>query len=260
MGTKSRLFLILWVAGMLGVLSFLLVDLEALFAQFSPEVVGQLPPVTWKLKLLGLVQPAVLLSLAVLAGVSLAGRIGLSAPFAEALAAGDQPGPALKSQLKPGLIGGLLGGAVIVLNWLLWKPFLPAEFVARSGAINELLPPLTRFLYGGFTEELLLRWGLMTLLVWLAWRVTQSRQEGPRSLYFAGAIAISSIVFGLGHLPFAYALAHSTSAALMLYVVVVNTLFGLIAGYLYWKKGLESAMLAHMLAHVVILSAILLGA
>jgi membrane protease YdiL (CAAX protease family) len=38
-------------------------------------------------------------------------------------------------------------------------------------------------------------------------------------------------------------------------VIVANSLFGLIAGYLYWKRGLESAMLAHMLAHVLLLTA-----
>ncbi len=33
-------------------------------------------------------------------------------------------------------------------------------------------------------------------------------------------------------------------------------LFALIAGYLYWKKGLEAAIVAHMLAHVVIVTAV----
>ena len=48
--------------------------------------------------------------------------------------------------------------------------------------------------------------------------------------------------------------------ALTLYVIVANSVFGLIAGYLYWKRGLESAMLAHMLAHVVMLTASHFGA
>jgi len=44
--------------------------------------------------------------------------------------------------------------------------------------------------------------------------------------------------------------------ALILYVIGGNFIFGSIAGYLYWKKGLEAAMIAHMLAHVVMLTAI----
>jgi len=46
------------------------------------------------------------------------------------------------------------------------------------------------------------------------------------------------------------------AVALILYVIGGNFIFGSIAGYLYWKKGLEAAMIAHMLAHVVMLTAI----
>jgi membrane protease YdiL (CAAX protease family) len=35
--------------------------------------------------------------------------------------------------------------------------------------------------------------------------------------------------------------------------------FGVIAGYLYWKKGLEAAIIAHMMAHVVMVMAIYFG-
>jgi hypothetical protein len=48
--------------------------------------------------------------------------------------------------------------------------------------------------------------------------------------------------------------------ALMLFVIVGNSAFGLIAGYLYWKKGLESAMLAHALTHIVLFAASYFGA
>jgi membrane protease YdiL (CAAX protease family) len=157
------------------------------------------------------------------------------------------------------LIGGFIGGVGIILTWLLWKPVLPTDFVARSAQLNKLLPLPTRLLYGGFTEELLLRWGLMTLLVWVAWRLFQKRRGAPRTFCFVGGIIVSSIIFGLGHLPIAFALVPGVNVALILYVIVANAIFGLIAGYLYWKKGLESSMMAHMMAHVVMLTAIFFG-
>ena len=43
-------------------------------------------------------------------------------------------------------------------------------------------------------------------------------------------------------------------------MIVANSIFGLIAGYLYWKRGLESAMFAHMVAHVLLLTASYYGA
>ncbi len=253
MTPKTKLFVILWLAGMAGVLSFLLVDLSKLLAYFPVPAGTELPSI-WVLKLVGLIQPTVLLSLAVLIGVALASRIGLSSPVAEAAAGNGQLGSALKPQIHPGVIGGLMGGASICLIWILWKPFLPQEFVTRALAFSNVLPLSTRLLYGGITEELLLRWGVMTLLAWAAWRLLQSGQGKPRPIYLVSAIIISSVVFGLGHLPVAFALSSEVTASLVFYTVSVNALFGLIAGYLYWKKGLESAVIAHMLAHVVIVT------
>jgi hypothetical protein len=158
------------------------------------------------------------------------------------------------------LIGGLSGALAIILSWLLWRPFLAPSFVTRAESLNKIIPLPTRLLYGGFTEELLLRWGVMTLLVWLAWRLFQKGQGRPRAVYFVSAIVISAIAFGIGHLPIASALATQLTVALVFYIVFANSVFGLIAAFLYWKKGLESAMIAHMAAHVVMVTAMYFGA
>lgn len=246
--------MILWFAGMSGVLSFLMVDLSKLLANLPVPAATELPTSIWVLRLLSLIQPTILLSLAVFVGVAFAFKVGLSSPVAEAAANNRQLSLAFKPQLVPGLIGGITGGAVIFLIWILWKPFLPPEFVTRSLALSNLLPISTRLLYGGFTEELLLRWGVMTFLVWAAWRLLQGGQGKPRAIYFASAIVISSVVFGLGHLPIAFALSSEVTSSLVLYIITANTAFGLIAGYLYWKKGLEAAMVAHMLGHVILVT------
>jgi len=258
MNLKTKLFLILWLAGLVGILSFLLVDLSALLANFPGQAVEELPPIP-ALKFLTLIQPSVILTVAVLIGVVLGSKVGLSSPAAEALASGGEVISALKPQILPGIIGGLAGGAGIVLTGLATKPFLSPEVIQRLTDFGKLLPLPTRFLYGGITEELLLRWGLMTLLVWIAWRLFQRGGNKPKPGYFVAAILISSIVFGIGHLPVAFMLVPRPTLALVCYVIVANSIFGLIAGHLYWKKGLESAMIAHMLAHVVMVTASYFG-
>ena len=135
------------------------------------------------------------------------------------------------------------------------KPFLPPEFVARAEQLNRFLPIPTRLLYGGVIEELLVRWGVLTLLAWAMWRAFQKGRGNPRSVYFVSAIVISSVLFGLGHLPLAVALGTGITMPIVLYVVAANSVFGLIAGYLYWRKGLEAAIMAHMMAHAVIVGA-----
>jgi membrane protease YdiL (CAAX protease family) len=79
-------------------------------------------------------------------------------------------------------------------------------------------------------------------------------------LCFVLAILISSFIFGLGHLPVAVFLIPETTLALVLFVIVANSAFGLVAGYLYWKYGLEAAIIAHMLCHVLLATASYAGA
>ena len=58
-------------AGLAGVLSFLLVDQSALVALLPIPAGAEIPQLTPALKLLSLIQPAMLLALTVLAGVAL---------------------------------------------------------------------------------------------------------------------------------------------------------------------------------------------
>lgn len=260
MSVRKRLFLILFFAGLAGILSLLLVDIPAIIALVPFPPGSEVPVITPVIKILSLVQPAVILLVAVLIGIFLAPKVGLSSPVAEALAAGREAGPALKPQVVPGFVGGLIGALLILLSAAVFKPYLSAATLVLIGKFARIMPILTRVLYGGIIEELLLRWGLMTFIVWVVWRVFQKRHAKPTSASFIAAILISSLIFGLGHLPVALGLVQETSAALIMFVIVANSAFGIVAGYLYWKYGLESAMIAHMFCHVVLAIATYAGA
>jgi hypothetical protein len=243
--SRRMLFAVLWLFGMVGVLSLLWINLPI------PE--EDLPFPLIVIKLINLVSPTFLLSIAVLIGVTLADKVGLSAPFAQAIANGaSQKFLTLKPQLVPGSIGGLIGG-IVISSWLpLWRSSLPVDFLVKGEEFSKNTPLLTRILYGGITEEITMRWGLMTLLVWVAWRVLQKSQGVPHITYVIGTIVFSSLVFGLAHLPLAFSLSTQVTTPLILYIVIGNSLFGAVAGYLYWHKGLEAAIIAHMLCHIVI--------
>jgi membrane protease YdiL (CAAX protease family) len=82
----------------------------------------------------------------------------------------------------------------------------------------------------------------------------------PKSTYFVVAILLSALVFGIGHLPIALMLLPEATAAVVLFVIVANSAFGLVASYLYWLKGLEASILAHMCCHLVLAFASYVGA
>jgi membrane protease YdiL (CAAX protease family) len=226
-----------------------MVGSAAMTAIVLPRLLGQmqvpLPAPLWVLTLAGLAQSALLLALAVWAGVRLTPSVGLGAPALEAVVAGRPIGPALRSQVFPGLIAGVLGG-ILLFAAFRYAPAAVADLQDRFA-----IPIVARVFYGGITEELLLRWGLMTALVWLAWRFLQQRRGPVRAGFVWLAIAVSALMFAVGHLPAASFLLGTMDVAVVAFVIGVNTAFGLLFGYLFWRYGLESAMIAHALAHAV---------
>ena len=245
---KLRLGLVLWAAGMVGSVAVTALALPHLLTQMQVS----LPAPLWVLSLAGLGQGALILAVAVWAGVRLAPSVGLRAPAFEALVTGRPVGLALRPQLPSGLVAGVLGGILLF-----------AAFRYAPGAVAELqerftIPIVARVLYGGVTEELLLRWGLMTALVWLAWRFVQRRHGPVRAGLVRLAIAVSALMFAAGHLPAASVLLGTMNVPVVAFVIGLNTALGLLFGYLYWRYGLESAMIAHAMAHLVSFVATLL--
>ncbi|WP_054636078.1 CPBP family intramembrane metalloprotease [Thalassobacillus sp. C254] len=48
------------------------------------------------------------------------------------------------------------------------------------------------------------------------------------------------------------AVAHEMTAVVFLRMMLLNGAGGLVFGWLFWKKGLETAITAHMMTHVTI--------
>ena len=57
------------------------------------------------------------------------------------------------------------------------------------------------------------------------------------------------MLFGLGHLP-ALAQSVTLTPALVARTVLLNAVAGVLFGWLYWRRSLEAAMVAHASFHV----------
>jgi membrane protease YdiL (CAAX protease family) len=245
----SKLGLYLWLAGFVGVISLL---------PLLPQIValsGSEPEVSMRaIQVISSLQSGLLLLLAVWLGLRFSYRFGLSAPIFSHWAYPNQPAGSptpvnLKGIIYAGIAGGIVGGLALAGFTHLFEPLMPADFLANAEKFS--IPLVAKVLYGGITEEILIRWGLMSTFVWLIDLLSGGAARRNSSWVFVAAIIITSLLFGAGHLPLAGVLAETVTPAMKAYVFLANGFFGLIAGYLYWKRGLESAILAHMIAHIV---------
>ena len=243
-----RVFGVLMAGALVGVVGILPYALTLLDGCLS---VSDTPPPLWILLPLQVGQSMVLIGAATALGLWLGPKVGLGAPMLYGLLTGDREARVrLRALILPSVVLGVLAGVAIVLLDL-WV-FGPRLAVAGSDT-GDLQPSawqgLLASFYGAIPEELLLRLGLMTLLVWVGARLT--RTSPPRPVVVWAAILIAALVFGAGHLP-------TTAAVLPLTPLVItralllNGIGGIVFGWLYWKRGLLAAMLAHFSADIVL--------
>lgn len=238
---KFYLSLILFFLGLLGILSMLTVDIplpeemkSILEEQFSPS------QIQWLI----LINPTIIMLISVVVGILLYQKVNLNVPVLEKMVGLKEDSPQTREILLYGILGGFLTGIVLGLLGLIGRGLIPSEFEQLTANIQLTLA--ARFLYGGITEEILMRFGLMTLLVWIAAKIFKGKKP---SIYWIGII-LAALIFAVGHFPMVFQVIGKPSPILISYVLLGNSIGGVVFGWLYWKKGLESAFLAHIFAHV----------
>jgi len=180
----------------------------------------------------------------------LGNKVGLGAPIIEDWLNGES----IKDGLKPVLITSIVFGLLVGILLFFLDRFAFAVFVEPVTA-SQAEPPLwQRFLvcfYGGIGEEIAMRLFLMTLIVWISYKIASTKDNKPTNLGVWSAIIIISVVFGLGHLPMTAKFMEITPIV-VLRAIILNGIAGIAFGWLYWKKGLESAMVSHFSADIIL--------
>jgi hypothetical protein len=195
-----------------------------------------------------LVQPFLFIAIAAAAGTALAPRVGLGAPFFEALISGDPVWPALQPQLLPALGLSMVGTLVLLAAYYgFFRRRLDPETAHTIDELRNKLGIWGRVLYGGIAEEVLMRWGLMTILVWLGTLLVGQPSAGV----MWAVILISGVVFGLGHAPGVLAAGARPTPIFFAAIIFLNLWAGTIFAWLYWHYGLAAAMIGHALFHLV---------
>lgn len=232
--------ILMWLAGMVGVL-FMLFVLPAMINNKTLSLPYGI------ILFIQLLQSSVIVAFSVWVGIVLSSKVDLHTPYFEAIVTNKNMLNQLRPQLKPGFTAGFIVGIFLIgINY-----FIPSELIANTPQVNTIHRILTEVFYGGITEEILIRWGLMTLILWLLWRCIQQNNNTPNQLIVWIAIIASSLLFALGHLPAAHALVGHLTTNIVIYIIICNTIAGVVFGFLYKQYGLEAAMISHAFAHII---------
>jgi Type II CAAX prenyl endopeptidase Rce1-like len=195
-------------------------------------------------------------AIAIALGVYLGPPIGLDAPLLRGWIAGDA---GLRKRflaiLPPTLVVGAAGG----LTLLLAVPRLGEWLTPELGRDpNTGATPIAPFAVGkvalaaisaGIAEELQFRFGLLTLFAWVLTRLAGMTRPGAIILWTANVLA--AVAFALAHIPNAVLLGMTVTPGLLVIILASNGFAGLFFGWLFWRFGLESAMLAHVVLDIV---------
>jgi membrane protease YdiL (CAAX protease family) len=205
--------------------------------------------ITPKILFLTAIQNLVLFAIAIFFGLFFSKRIGMGLPILQGVLEGKNQTKELKSIFLPSISLGVLAGILIVLISIPFNKVIP-EFQNMEISIAAWKALLASF-YGGIAEEILLRLFLVSFFVWLTFKIKKTKDGNPTVFGIWLSIILAAIIFGLGHLPVTAQITDLTGIVIVR-AIVLNGIGGIIFGWLYWKKGLESAMIAHFSADIIL--------
>jgi membrane protease YdiL (CAAX protease family) len=247
MKTFLAQFGILFGLGILGIVALIPTQIPLLQQQLRAYSQTDIPPL-WVILISINLPEVLLLIIAVSVGIFCTPPLALSSRLIDKLVVRKASTISLAQELKWSLGVGLSTAVLVLgLDWLM-TPLLPKAL--QSQAATPKFYAIAGIFHGGLTEEILMRWGLMSFLVWALWKIFKRGTNLPSRWIYQAAILIAALLFGLGHLPATAALVPLTPF-LIGRAVLLNGIVGIGYGWLFWQYSLEAAMIAHISFHVL---------
>jgi len=209
----------------------------------------------WIYVLSAMLNNLIIFAIVIFLGLLLSKKIGLEngglrLPILEGILNKENKSKEFKALLRPSIILGVLVGGLIIVIDIPFNNAIP-EFKNMEAITPPAWQGFLASFYGGIAEEVLLRLFLMSLIVWFTFIIKKDKDGKPTIVGVWISIILAAIIFGIGHLPATAQIATITITVIMR-AIVLNGIAGIAFGWLYWKKGLESAMIAHFSADIVL--------
>ena len=181
-------------------------------------------------------------------GLWLGGKVGLGAPLpTDLLTRRPGAGERLRRDAMLAVPLGLGVGVVVALIRMAVVPYFPPALAAleHPGAMAGLGAAAG----AAVAEETWLRLGVMTLLAWPVARLLGHSEIRPRVAWPANVLA--ALAFGLIHLP-QLAQFGTVEPVAIAGTMVGNGIVGVFCGWLYWRRSLVAAILAHFAVDLIL--------
>lgn len=141
-----------------------------------------------------------------------------------------------------GIAGGL---ALLDLGFtFIFQNNLPSPFQPMAIDFN-LWQVLSNLFYTGLGQEMLIRWGAMTALVY----VLSSKGKNLSQMNYIIAFVFTAVLYGFSQ----YGSVADLTPILWLRMLLLNIMDGILYGWLYYKFHFEAAALSHMLTKLFII-------
>lgn len=194
-------------------------------------------------------QSIILFVIAIFFGLLFTKRIGFKMKLFEAIVEKGNYKKILKNITG---ISILSGASTAITIYMLDSVFtLLGVGITTHQSYAPVWQKLLAAMYGGITEEIIMRLFLMTFFIWISMQVL--KQKKPSTIIILISIIFTAVIFGLGHLPITASVTQ-INTMVILRAIVLNGIAGVMFGLLFWKKGLESAMIAHFTADIFLLT------
>jgi hypothetical protein len=190
-------------------------------------------------------------------GLIVAYRIGLGAPFLESwLDGAPRPAEPLSSIVRPALVWAAVTALVAFGVDAIFQHAIGVDFPApeiharidvawwRSGLASFWAP---------FAEETFDRLFMLSLVAWLGMRLFRVSGEGRgRLIALWVANVATALFFGWYHISNEQLFAATVPSIVALRTVLIILPVGLAFGWLYMRRGLEAAILSHLVIDVIV--------
>lgn len=232
MKTKQKLLLLLVsIISVIAMLPYFFESNNALIEE------SNIPVSDFVFSLSIILQSAVFISIAIWSGIYFVNKTGIKV---------------LSCPRGSTIVNSLITGVTTALVLLIIDYFFhTARITPNFFTVEKITVWKTLFVcfYGGIVEEILLRLFLLTFLLFLINKVSNDRYKNASITI---AITITALLFAAGHIP-VIQMQTTLNPLIITRVMLLNSVAGLIFGYLYIKRGLFSAIIAHFSADFILI-------